>query len=271
MRLWTVHPRYLDARGIVALWREALLAKAVLLGRTRGYRHHPQLERFKTARDPVASVNAYLAGILDEAIRRGYAFDASKARGRRARARMTETRGQLRHEWAHLLRKLRGRDRKAWARAIAVKRPKPHPLFTLVSGGVRSWERAPLRSFMAAAPRSAGIQGALKKIALRHAGVEEDVACKGTPIESAAYKVRKKSFLFVGAGKARLKLESSLGEAKKLAKANPGACDVGKLGWVAVSLGPDAPPPSVLERWISESYALAAPAGAKTTAGRSRH
>jgi hypothetical protein len=104
-----------------------------------------------------------------------------------------------------------------------------------------------------------GAHGVLKKIALGHPEVEEAIACKGTPIESAAYKVCKKSFLFVGAALARLKLDASLGEAKKLAKAKPGSCDVGKLGWVAVSLGPDAPPPAVLERWIGESYALAAP------------
>ena len=41
MRLWTLHPQYLDPRGLVALWREALLAQKVLLGRTRGYRAHP--------------------------------------------------------------------------------------------------------------------------------------------------------------------------------------------------------------------------------------
>jgi hypothetical protein len=38
---------YLDGRGLVALWREALLAQAVLRGRTRGYRH-PQLARFRS-------------------------------------------------------------------------------------------------------------------------------------------------------------------------------------------------------------------------------
>ncbi|HEU5178767.1 MAG TPA: pyrimidine dimer DNA glycosylase/endonuclease V, partial [Burkholderiales bacterium] len=32
MRLWSLHPKYLDARGLVALWREALLAQAVLRG-----------------------------------------------------------------------------------------------------------------------------------------------------------------------------------------------------------------------------------------------
>jgi len=51
MRLWSLHPAYLDARGLGALWREGLLAQAVLRGKTRGYRSHPQLERWR-ARDP---------------------------------------------------------------------------------------------------------------------------------------------------------------------------------------------------------------------------
>lgn len=43
MRLWSLHPQYLDAKGLVALWREGLLAQAVLAGQTRGYKRHPQL------------------------------------------------------------------------------------------------------------------------------------------------------------------------------------------------------------------------------------
>ena len=57
MRLWSLHPKYLDARGLVALWREALLAQAVLRGETRGYRHHPQLARF----DDVGAIAQYLS------------------------------------------------------------------------------------------------------------------------------------------------------------------------------------------------------------------
>jgi len=38
MRLWTIHPKYLDAKGLVALWRETLLAKHVLEGKTPGYK-----------------------------------------------------------------------------------------------------------------------------------------------------------------------------------------------------------------------------------------
>ncbi len=141
MRLWTVHPRHLDVRGLVALWREGLLARAVLRNETRGYRNHPQLERFKAAADPVGSINAYLAAVLDESVRRGYQFDGRKIRGPRATERIVETRGQLRYEWEHLLRKLALRDPAAFETASALARPDPHPSFRMVAGGVRLWER----------------------------------------------------------------------------------------------------------------------------------
>ena len=145
MRLWTLHPKYLDARGLVALWREGLLAKKVLQGRTRGYRHHPQLQRFRAHASPVGAIEAYLRAVYDEACRRGYAFDPRKLGRPRRVSRLVETRGQLAHEWRHLMAKLRARapDRR---RAIAgTRRPEPHPLFRLVAGRVRSWERPRVR------------------------------------------------------------------------------------------------------------------------------
>ena len=140
VRLWTVHPRYLDSQGLTALWREALLAREVLLGRTRGYLHHPQLRRFQARSNPVALINTYLAHVHDEAQRRGFAFDRAKLRSPCARMRLPETVGQLEYEWRHLQAKLRDRS-PALARACRyVQRPDPHPLFRLVAGGVRAWE-----------------------------------------------------------------------------------------------------------------------------------
>src|SRR4051812_19069222 len=110
MRLWSLHPKYLDPQGLVALWREALLARAVLRGETRGYRSHPQLERFRDQSSPLAAINAYLAGVHAEAVSRGYAFDATKIERTRTRARVEVTTGQLRYEWEHLLRKLAARS-----------------------------------------------------------------------------------------------------------------------------------------------------------------
>ncbi|UNX54807.1 pyrimidine dimer DNA glycosylase/endonuclease V [Georgenia sp. TF02-10] len=78
MRLWSLHPRYLDRQGLTACWREALLAQAVLAGRTRGYRQHSQLRRFRGQPDPLAAVGAYLGGVAAEAAARGYRFDTAR-------------------------------------------------------------------------------------------------------------------------------------------------------------------------------------------------
>jgi hypothetical protein len=142
VRIWTLHPSYLDARGLVALWREALLARAVLSGRTRGYRAHPQLVRFRQAKRPLAAINAYLYAVAEEADARGYRFDRSKIRGPRKHAPLQETRGQLQAEWRHLRRKLRIRAPEIARSLRGVSLPMPHPLFRVVSGGVRAWEKA---------------------------------------------------------------------------------------------------------------------------------
>ena len=141
MRLWTLHPSHLDARGLVAAWREALLAQKVLGGGTRGYTRHPQLARFRAQPEPAAAIAAFLTGLADEAQRRNYHFDVSKIAPLKFAGRMTETRGQLLYEWEHLRAKLRVRAPEIFRRIRSVKEPEAHPLFKIVPGGVRDWER----------------------------------------------------------------------------------------------------------------------------------
>ena len=137
MRLWSLHPRHLDARGLVALWREGLLARAVLLGRTRGYRHHPQLDRFRARPDPVAAIDAYLSRVLEESRVRGYRFDARKIRRRGgAGVRIPVTAGQVRHEWRRLRAKVIARTGRAPRGPASA-----HPSFRVVPGRIESWER----------------------------------------------------------------------------------------------------------------------------------
>ena len=142
MRLWSLHPKYLDPQGLVALWREALLARAVLRGETRGYRHHPQLERFRSQPAPRLAINAYLAGILAEAVRRGYSFDRSKVGPVRAVEPIAVSSGQLAHEWLHLQQKLATRSPLVFAQWKDLVQPACHPLFRRRPGAVASWERA---------------------------------------------------------------------------------------------------------------------------------
>lgn len=141
MRLWSLHPCYLDAKGLIALWREALLARAVLMDRTRGYRHHPQVERFRRCPDPVAAINGYLRAVYEESRRRGYRFDGGKLAECVGCAPIPVTAGQMRYELDHLKRKLKARDRAGYGRISSVRLPKPHPLFEVVGGGVEAWEK----------------------------------------------------------------------------------------------------------------------------------
>ena len=141
MRLWTIHPRYLDAKGLVALWREALLAQKVLQDQTRGYRQHPQLTRFRAQPNPVAAIAGYLRAVHIEATRRGYKFDCRKIAAAQSRRKIAATDEQLLYERQHLQRKLKQRDPQAHGRLRRVPLPQAHPLFRIVPGAVQSWER----------------------------------------------------------------------------------------------------------------------------------
>ena len=141
MRLWTLHPGYLDPKGLVAAWREALLAQKVLAGGTKGYRHHPQLARFQAQADPLAALASFLAGLAAEAQSRGYHFNAGKIAPRRFAGCIKETNGQLLYEWGHLKAKLRVRAPQLARQLRSVTLPEPHPLFRIVSGDVREWEK----------------------------------------------------------------------------------------------------------------------------------
>jgi hypothetical protein len=143
MRLWTLHPKYLDAQGLVALWREALLAQAVLAGKTRGYKHHPQLVRFAREARPLGAIAQYLRAVYDESAERGYRFDRRKIGRARFEGRISATRGQLAYEWEHLLTKLRRRDPARHSLHLRIASPNAHPLFRLYAGGVAEWEVLP--------------------------------------------------------------------------------------------------------------------------------
>lgn len=142
MRLWTVHPRYLDGKGLVAAWREGLLAQKVLRGETRGYTRHPQLERFRSHSDALGVIATYLALLAKEAGRRGYVFDITKISTRRFAGRLTETRGQLLFEWRHLKRKLRTRSPEVYRECRSLNCPQASSLFRIVNGSVREWEKS---------------------------------------------------------------------------------------------------------------------------------
>lgn len=141
MRLWSLHSKYLDPQGLVALWRETLLAQAVLRGETRGYRNHPQLDRFKNHSAPLAAISLYLKAIHAEAEARGYSFDKSKIKPTRIAVTITVTSGQMEYEWTHLLIKLKERNPVHYRKWLATEVPEAHPMFKVHPGDVEPWER----------------------------------------------------------------------------------------------------------------------------------
>jgi hypothetical protein len=140
MRIWSLHPSYLDTKGLVALWRETLLAQHVLAGKTKGYKNHPQLNRFKEQKKPLMAINQYLAEVCLEAEKRGYNFDRKKINWKFTPVKIKVTRGQMEYETKHLLNKLKTRDPKKYKELRTNTKFKPHIMFKVVAGEVEDWE-----------------------------------------------------------------------------------------------------------------------------------
>ena len=141
MRIWSIHPKYLDSKGLIAVWRETLLAKKVLENKTKGYRNHPQLNRFKEGENSLNCINQYLAEVYQEAVRRNYSFNKKKFKKTLTASRLPVTRGQLDFEMNHLKAKLKKRDPKKWKEVQVITQIDPHPLFTVIPGNVEPWEK----------------------------------------------------------------------------------------------------------------------------------
>lgn len=141
MRLWSLHPKYLDSKGLVALWREGLLAQNVLVGNTKGYKNHPQLLRFKEQDNPVLSIGTYLLYVQQEATRRGYNFNIDKIHQSDQQLKpIPVTDGQLEFELTHLQKKLKERDPAKFHEIDSLKTPETHPLFFTTQGDIANWE-----------------------------------------------------------------------------------------------------------------------------------
>lgn len=140
MRLWSIHPKYLDSKGIVALWREGLLARAVLNGKTNGYKNHPQLERFKKQEDPSIALDTYLLYVYKESVKRGYKFNKMKIGHQFTDSKIDVTDGQITYELQHLKNKLRSRNKQKYDNIKGLKKASPNPIFRVVKGNVEDWE-----------------------------------------------------------------------------------------------------------------------------------
>jgi hypothetical protein len=141
MRLWSLHPEYLDTKGLVALWREGIMARNVLMGKTEGYRNHPQLERFKKQENPVLAIDTYLLNVYNESKQRKYNFKRDKIGFKFTDSKIKVTDGQMMYEFKHLKRKLKLRDVAAYKILKTVTFPRPNPIFEVIKGDIEPWER----------------------------------------------------------------------------------------------------------------------------------
>lgn len=140
MRLWSLHPKILDSKGLVALWREALLARKVLEGKTEGYRNHPQLWRFKNYTKPVVAINSYLYFVFLEANKRGFKFSNRIYELEILERIIPVTTGQLEFELRHLISKLKKRDPEHLKKLGT--EIETNPIFYVIDGDIEPWEKS---------------------------------------------------------------------------------------------------------------------------------
>lgn len=145
MRLWSIHPSFLDRQGLTATWREGLLAQSVIVklqnGENPGYANHPQLKRFLNSPTSLHSIGVWLSGIHAEATRRGYSFDYHKIVKPGAMFKLIVTNKQLEYEYDHLLEKLKKRSPKQYYERVRNRRIIPHPMFEVIPGPIEDWEK----------------------------------------------------------------------------------------------------------------------------------
>lgn len=151
MRLWSISPKYLDTKGLLALWREALLAKKVLEGKTKGYKNHPQLIRFKKTSDPTLYINLYLIQVYYEAKARRYQFDFNKIDNEKIMGlnflnleKIKVTKGQIKYEFEFLKKKLKKRDLQKYLKLENIENDMDieiNPIFEIIEGEIEEWEK----------------------------------------------------------------------------------------------------------------------------------
>jgi hypothetical protein len=142
MRLWSIHPKYLDTKGLVAVWRESLLARKVLEGKTKGYKHHPQLNRFIDSNNALETINQYLYEIYKESVIRKYNFDKTRIYISKDKIdRICVNSEQINYEFELLKSKLIKRDYKKYLELNSIDDIELNPIFYEIIGKIEKWEK----------------------------------------------------------------------------------------------------------------------------------
>lgn len=159
MRLWTIHPSFLDQKGLCGLWRETLVGlKALEKGPGAPWYNHPQLARFKVYPNGLAMLAEYAEHVLDEGHKRGYNFNTALLEPYLELYEMNfdgcimVTKGQFDYEVEHFIRKLASRDEMRYQLYMEKMGPRslyqpkievfvPNPVFRIVDGPIEVWEK----------------------------------------------------------------------------------------------------------------------------------
>lgn len=141
MRLWSIHPKYLDRAWLLACWREWLLAKKVLEWNTKWYKNHPQLIRFKQLREPLVWINAFLSQIYLESVRRWYKFNSDKICLVSDINIIKVTEWQVQFEVKHLSNKLLIRDYERYLILSKNNKIDINSIFELIPWDIELWEK----------------------------------------------------------------------------------------------------------------------------------
>lgn len=150
MRLWSLHPSYLDKQALQVCWADALQAleyykqeRAYMKGITNDLSpyFYPCLDRFRMTGSPIAHITNYLHGLCDESERRNTPFGRAKLPEFTPGLRLKVTDGQIAREEKLLLLQLnRRKQTQLWMDLFVAEYVQPHPLFEIVSGPVEPWE-----------------------------------------------------------------------------------------------------------------------------------
>ena len=144
MRIWSLHPQYLDQKGLGGQWEEGIIAQNTLFFQEGKYLNYPVLHRVKAHQEPVAWIGMYLNEILKEAnVNRGYNYNDQLIKQLKPTLPMPVTRGQLYYEWTLLQGRLQKRDpvKMSLNDGVDINNIKANPMFYVIDGDIEDWER----------------------------------------------------------------------------------------------------------------------------------
>lgn len=141
MRIWSIHPSYLDSAGINGCWRESLLAQKILNGHNFSYKNHSQMKRFYSDRESLLAIGTYLYYIYLESVKRNYNYDFNKILYFNNNYKMQVTENQLLYEFNLLQWKLKKRNYKKYLENKNIKEIFPNNIFDVKEGQIESWEK----------------------------------------------------------------------------------------------------------------------------------